>query len=693
MTLKKTLLSIFFLLAFSLTVNTAFANEPDNTGDPVDPPAGTLTASPKSCVISVNSSTCNVALTWSVSGGTSGIQINGQRVSKSGTEDFPVGFPSTKFILTYRGDDLDSETVTATCDPSAPWNGVYCALPPAPVDYIFEIPVNPSMPTGTITVPDCTIPLGQGACSTPISWTTQSVGRARIYLPGKDPISNGSNGNNESQYIPGTVIGSSTGPNASGSGVPYLLPYGSTTFNLFDIKAITGGPDDETYKLSTTTANATCGANKWDATTMKCVTSSGMSGTLFATDISSGASTAGCGIPLGQSKCSVNLNWTTTNPIGVSQVIRDGSAGYVSQSNSGSAIPVVIPYLPSNVSVFRLKNNGVEIAPSLPITANCVAGTTWSNVQGVCVAIPPTANIQSDPSCVIASGAGTCNVNVSWSSTNVVNPTIKQDGVQFSVLPSTPAGSPMVRPIKYGLHEFTLSEGSTILSTSDSIASCSSSPVATYWNGSICSPDKLSGIITPATKTCSITAPWGKTCKIKFTWHTYNPMSGVKSYITRDNVSPTAHYRNGNDQNTPTDFAVSLGGDIYSLYHNGILLDSSNVSAVCASPLTLNSSTSQCEPPAVTAKIWANKADGTPATSVDYREPVTLTWSSTNATVCTGSGLDFVTGGSTSSSKGVIVKPKITTTYGLECKDNFGRTATDSVKVNVGKIKVIFNEN
>ena len=66
-------------------------------------------------------------------------------------------------------------------------------------------------------------------------------------------------------------------------------------------------------------------------------------------------------------------------------------------------------------------------------------------------------------------------------------------------------------------------------------------------------------------------------------------------------------------------------------------------------------------------------------TSIPDDQSSTLTWTSKNATACTGTG--FNTGGATSNSVGVNVSPTVTTTYTLTCSGAGGqvqksRTAT-----------------
>lgn len=554
MSIKKTLLSIFFLLAFSLTVNNAFAIAPDTGGGPTDPPAGTISSSSSNCIIQVDSDTCNVTLQWSVSNAVGTTKINGQSVGKtSGTDVLPVSYPSTTFTLVNSGDNLDSVTVTASCDPSAPWNGSYCALPPAPVDFNFDMPVNPNMPTGSITVPSCTISSGQGTCATTISWDAQSVGRARIYLPGKDPISNGSNGNNENQYIPGTVIGSSTGPNASGSGVAYALSLGSTTFNLFDVRAVSGGPDGETAQIATTTATATCAPGTvWDSKASLCI---GPSGNLKANPTS-------CEIKTNESSCKTDLIWDTTNPIGAVTITRNGSATVLFTAANCASCSTDVPY---GNQTYVLNNNSAQLSKAF-VFADCSSKDVWDIGSKKCVAKSSTGNISANW-CTISLNGSNCPSSVQWSSSGATSPNVTEDGKVFSTL----ASSTVDRVVGYGPHTFNINDGSIVLKSAPIQAYCDTNLM---WDSSLKKCVKANTTISA--NDCAIPTGQG-TCKSLVSWTSNNPPN---LSIQQDGVefSKAASSAPG----FTTD--MTFGKHNFAIVSSGALINQTTAKATCESP-------------------------------------------------------------------------------------------------------------
>ena len=139
-----------------------------------------------------------------------------------------------------------------------------------------------------------------------------------------------------------------------------------------------------------------------------------MSGTL-------NPSPASCDIPEGGSSCSVNLAWTTTNPVGVSGVTNNGtSVPPDATGNNGSQVfDVSYKVSTSGVTEFYLYNNSILLAQTDVITS-CETGTSW--VTSKCVlgggggggGGSPTASLDVTPS-VINLGEST---TLTWSSTN-----------------------------------------------------------------------------------------------------------------------------------------------------------------------------------------------------------------------------------------------------------------------------------
>jgi hypothetical protein len=179
----------------------------------------------------------------------------------------------------------------------------------------------------------------------------------------------------------------------------------------------------------------------------------------------------------------------------------------------------------------------------------------------------------------------------------------------------------------------------------------------------------MSGTLTPSSPSCEITAG-SNSCYILFSWNVTNPVNVNGSAITRNptvgngdlgnNVPFSVEYNNGN-------------GRTFYLYNNAILLDQETVSSNCAGGTFWDGS--KCAvipPPSPTANISVNP------TSTTSGGAITITWSSTKALSCTGTGFD--TGGAKSGS--VVVYPEVNTTYSVSC-DNGSVVAFGSASVTI----------
>lgn len=79
-----------------------------------------------------------------------------------------------------------------------------------------------------------------------------------------------------------------------------------------------------------------------------------------------------CVIASGASSCTVNLSWSTTNPVGTSAITAVGMANV--NGNSGTNVAFTVPY---SSRIFYLYNNAVLLATS-NATASCTGGTAWN---------------------------------------------------------------------------------------------------------------------------------------------------------------------------------------------------------------------------------------------------------------------------------------------------------------------------
>jgi hypothetical protein len=198
----------------------------------------------------------------------------------------------------------------------------------------------------------------------------------------------------------------------------------------------------------------------------------------------------------------------------------------------------------------------------------------------------------------------------------------------------------------------------------------------------------MSGTLTPSSPSCEITAG-NNSCYIPFSWNVINPQNPGGSAITRN---PTVAVGDSGN-NVPFSVEYNSGnGRTFYLYNNGIEppLAQSTVYSDCISGTSWNtngSNTCVTNPlPSPTANISVNP------TSTTSGGAITITWSSTNALSCTGTGFD--TGGLTSGS--VVVYPEVNTTYSVRC-DGVSAYATGSASVTISSTdtnkKPKFKEN
>jgi len=90
-----------------------------------------------------------------------------------------------------------------------------------------------------------------------------------------------------------------------------------------------------------------------------------------------------CTIASGASSCTVNLTWSTANPVGTSAITAVGMANV--NGNSGTNVTFSVPY---NARIFYLYNNAILLATS-NATASCVGGTSWNGT--VCTSAVATS--------------------------------------------------------------------------------------------------------------------------------------------------------------------------------------------------------------------------------------------------------------------------------------------------------------
>ncbi|MEA4910958.1 hypothetical protein SDC9_08028 [bioreactor metagenome] len=130
---------------------------------------GTLTPSATTCSIAAGASSCNVNLAWNTTNpiGTSAVTSPtndaGTLISttvatgNTGTKSVAIPYSTRTFFLYNSSIQLASTTVKATCVSGSSWDATAKKC---------------SLPSGTITAPNCTIAYGASNCNTTLTWNT-----------------------------------------------------------------------------------------------------------------------------------------------------------------------------------------------------------------------------------------------------------------------------------------------------------------------------------------------------------------------------------------------------------------------------------------------------------------------------------------------------------------------------------------
>ncbi|HMO78482.1 MAG TPA: fibronectin type III domain-containing protein [Candidatus Paceibacterota bacterium] len=196
-----------------------------------------------------------------------------------------------------------------------------------------------------------------------------------------------------------------------------------------------------------------------------------------------------------------------------------GNSGVATVSNSGTrGIVTGIAIGSTNVTT---NYSGLSANSAITVTA----GTPPS----------PSASINA-PNCTIISGQSSCNTSVSWNTTGIPTPSIRQNNIQFSTTPSHLGFS---RTLTRGTHIFTVYDGATLMANDSAVAECAN---GVTWNGSICpgTPPPAPAVTLSASPTSipagnSSTLTWTVTGTADSCFASnsngYTDWSGWKSYL------------------------------------------------------------------------------------------------------------------------------------------------------------------
>ena len=558
--------------------NTNWDNTCDYTVNDQMLMSGTLTPASSSCTIVSGASSCNVNISWSTTNpqGTSAVTASGMTSvnGNSGNQAFAVPYNTRTFYLYNNAQLLDQDTVTSSCTSETAWDGITGKC-------------EPFSPTVTISANPINISYNS---SSNITWSSTNATSCSV-----------------------TKAGVAWQSGTSGTNVSSGALTSNTTF-----VATCTGPGGNSAPAS---ATVTVGAQLPTVTISANPTSVAYDG-------------------------SSTLTWSSTNATSCSVT----KAGVAWQSGTSG----------TNVSSGALTSNTTFVATCTGPGGNSAPASATVTVG----AQPPIVSIFASPSSVDYNQSST----ITWESTYATSCTASGDwsGAKAIGGPHSQSTGNLTSSKTYTLTCTGAGED-----TSNSTTVTVGAPV-------------MSGTLTPALPSCEI-ASGSNSCNIDFSWSITNPEE-IPTAITAIgmpdvNVTSTLATPQSGNQSLPVPGASPNGNGsrTFYLYNNEKSLVpvspsgvGVSVSSDCVSGTSWNGSI--CIVFSPTATLAAS-----PGTII-IGDSSTLTWSSTNATSCTGTGFD--TGGSINNNIGVPVSPLVTTNYLIVCTGPGGQ-ATDQATVTV----------
>lgn len=266
----------------------------------------------------------------------------------------------------------------------------------------------------------------------------------------------------------------------------------------------------------------------------------------------------------------------------------------------------------------------------------------------------PTGSLTAS-SCTIASGASSCTNTVSWTTADLTaNPTsiTRNTGSPSSFTPSPLSGGSQSTTLGYGSTEFYLYHNSVLLAQATAVASCAD---GSSWNGSSCQ----AVVITPSVSLSVAPASIFSGGSATLSWTSSNVSSCTAS------ASPLSSSWTGS-RSTSSSYPHESTGSLYVNTTFTLSCTGVNGSAIDSETVTVLPDTGS----EVAAVLTANPE------RIALGESSTLSWTSNNATSC--SGIGFSTGGATAGS--TPVSPTVNTTYTVSCTDG-SSSASDQATV------------
>lgn len=351
-----------------------------------------------------------------------------------------------------------------------------------------------------------------------------------------------------------------------------------------------------------------------------------MSGTL---------TTPNCTIASGASTCTTTVSWNVTNPTTVngtsvtspypvpSTVVSPPvSSGTV---DVGTKTNVTVPY---NSRSFYLYNTGSQLASSTA-SAVCAVGTAWDGSK----CAPAMTGTLTASNCTIASGASTCNSNLSWTTVNPVATSAVTTPTNITA--GSGNNGSATYAVSSGNRTFYLYNNAQLLAQATATATCAA---GTTWDGAKCA------VNTPAPSAAPVVTIWA------------SPSTGTVNVI-----KPVILW---SVTNAPTS---CTSGDDWGVNPKGAsgteqqpvltTVKTYKYKLTCSNAVGSGSGTANVIVNATSSGVTINLNP----TSIYAGDSSALTWSGPSA--CTGT--NFNTGNAASGT--ISVSPSITTTYSVTC--------------------------
>jgi hypothetical protein len=350
-----------------------------------------------------------------------------------------------------------------------------------------------------------------------------------------------------------------------------------------------------------------------------------MSGTL---------TTPNCTIASGASTCTTTVSWNVTNPTTVngtsvtstypvpSTVVSPPvSSGTV---DVGTKTNVTVPY---NSRSFYLYNTGSQLASSTA-SAVCAVGTAWDGSK----CAPAMTGTLTASNCTIASGASTCNSNLSWTTVNPVATSAVTTPTNITA--GSGNNGSATYAVSGGNRTFYLYNNAQLLAQATAVASCIS---GTTWDGSKCA------VNTPPPSSAPVVTIWA------------SPSTGTVNVI-----KPTILWTVTNAPTSCTaslDWSGSKGASGTEQQPVLTTVKTYQYKLTCSNAVGSGSGTANVIVNATSSGVTISLNP----TSIYAGDSSALTWSGPSACV----GTNFNTGNAASGT--ISVSPSITTTYSVTC--------------------------